>query len=160
MLCKRGAIAIISPPGQPRPPAQGEGARTQRPTIALEWKEEEIWPVWRVLFSSGVRDAWNLKEGESGHEREREDWEGGRYIRLMESECNKGVGCTLVGWWWLNVCLHSSEPQRLHLQLNNTRLIRHTCLISQVNERGYCRVVRSHNWKHARVCDSVHTLGV
>lgn len=39
-----------------------------------------------------------MGELERQKEREREDWEGGRYIRLMESKCNKGVGCTLVGW--------------------------------------------------------------
>lgn len=53
-----------------------------------------------MLFGSGVREAWNLIEGESGDGRKSEsEGEGlkGRYARVMESERNKGGGCSLVG---------------------------------------------------------------
>lgn len=57
-----------------------------------------------MLLGSGVRDACNLKEGESvgGRVSEGEGEKegkvgGGGYVRVMESECNEGVGCTLVG---------------------------------------------------------------
>lgn len=38
-----------------------------------------------------------VRQREGERERRVGGREGGRYVRVMESECNKGVGCILVG---------------------------------------------------------------